>query len=168
MDEQFLGTENMEILLETKTEGSFRDPEMLHALESIKKWLEIRYPELVSYNCTMNNQLKQTHKKLIGSDEEAYKIPESTELISQLLLLIEGGDYEDLERTVSIDYANARMSVSLKTIGSKKSVELINEVQPELERIVAPLKKKYPSLKITVTGRVGAWARVFDLSLIHI
>ena len=39
MDEQFLGTENMEILLETKTEGSFRDPEMLYALESIKTWL---------------------------------------------------------------------------------------------------------------------------------
>ena len=44
MDEQFLGTENMEVLLETKTEGSFRDPEMLHALESIKTWLETRYP----------------------------------------------------------------------------------------------------------------------------
>jgi len=162
MDEQFLGTENMEILLETKTEGSFRDPEMLHALESIKTWLEMRYPELVTYNWTMNNQLQQTHKKMMGSDEEAYKIPESTELISQLLLLIEAGDYEDLERMVSIDYANARMSVSLKTIGSKKSVELINVVQPELERIIAPLKKRYPSLKITVTGRVGAWARVFD------
>ena len=162
MDEQFLGTENMEILLETKTEGSFRDPDMLNALESIKKWLEISYPELVTYNWTMNNQLKQTHKKLMASDEEAYKIPESTELISQLLLLIEGGDYEDLERMVSIDYANARMSVALKTIGSKKSVELINVVQPELERIIAPMKKRYPSLKITVTGRVGAWARVFD------
>ena len=162
MDEQFLGTENMEILLETKTEGSFRDPEMLYALESVKTWLEIRYPELVTYNWTMNNQLKQTHKKLTGSDEEAYKIPKSPELISQLLLLIEGGDYEDLERVVSIDYANARMSVSLKTIGSKKSVELINVVQPELERIIAPMKKRYPSLKITVTGRVGAWARVFD------
>ena len=162
MDEQFLGTENMEVLLETKTEGSFRDPEMLHALESIKTWLEMRYPELVTYNWTMNNQLKQTHKKMMGSDEEAYKIPERTELISQLLLLIEAGDYEDLERMVSIDYANARMSVSLKTIGSKKSVELINVVQPELERIIAPLKKRYPSLKITVTGRVGAWARVFD------
>ena len=116
----------------------------------------MRYPELVTYNWTMNNQLKQTHKKLMGSDEEAYKIPESTELISQLLLLIEAGDYEDLERMASIDYANARMSVSLKTIGSKKSVELINEVQPELERIIAPLKNRYPSLKITVTGRVGA------------
>ena len=96
MDEQFLGTENMEILLETETEGAFRDPEMLHALESIKTWLETRYPELVTYNWTMNNQLKQTHKKLMGSVEEAYKIPESPELISQLLLLIEAGDYEDL------------------------------------------------------------------------
>ena len=78
------------------------------------------------------------------------------------MLLIEGGDYEDLERMVSIDYANARMSVSLKTIGSKKSVELINVVQPELERILAPLKKRFPRLKTTVTGGVGAWARVFD------
>ena len=162
LDEQFLGTGNMEILLETETEGAFRDPEMLHALESIKTWLETRYPELVTYNWTMNNQLKQTHKKLMGSREEAYKVPESPELISQLLLLIEGGDYEDLERMVSIDYANARMSVSLKTIGSKKSVELINVVQPELERILAPLKKRFPRLKTTVTGGVGAWARVFD------
>ena len=84
----------------------------------------MRYPELVTYNWTMNNQLKQTHKKMMGSDEEAYKIPESTELISQLLLLIEAGDYEDLERMVSIDYANARMSVSLKTIGSKSQLNL--------------------------------------------
>ena len=83
-------------------------------------------------------------------------------MLAQLLVLIEGGDYENLERMVSLDYAQARMSVSLKTVGSKKSVEILNSFQPELERIIQPLKSKYPDFKATVTGGVGTWARVFD------
>ena len=162
LDEQFLGTGNMEILLETETEGVFRDPEVLLALEAVKQWLETRYPELVTHNWTLNNQLKQTHRKLMENREENYTVPDSPELVSQLLVLIEGGDYENLERMVSLDYANARMSVSLKTIGSKKSVELLNVIQPVIERILAPLKDRYPGLRATVTGGVGAWARVFD------
>ena len=162
IDEQFLGTGNMEILLETETEGVFRDPEMLFALEEVKQWIETSYPKLVTHNWTLNNQLKQTHRKLKENREEYYTVPDDPQLVSQLLVLIEGGDYENLERLVSLDYANARMSISLKTIGSKKSVELLKVVQPGIEKILLPLKERYPELKVTLTGGVGAWARVFD------
>ena len=83
---------------------------------------------------------------------DAYSIPNQADMLAQLLVLIEGGDYENLERMVSLDYAQARMSVSLKTVGSKKSVEILNSFQPELERIIQPLKSKYPDFKATVTG----------------
>ena len=162
IDEQFLGTGNMEILLETETEGVFRDPDVLLALEEIKQWIETSYPKLVTHNWTLNNQLKQTHRKLNENREEYYTVPDNPQLVSQLLVLIEGGDYENLERLVSLDYANARMSISLKTIGSKKSVELLKVVQPGIEKILLPLKERYPELKVTLTGGVGAWARVFD------
>ena len=162
IDEQFLGTGNMEILLETETEGVFRDPEVLLALEEIKQWIETSYPKLITHNWTLNNQLKQTHRKLNENREEYYTVPDNPQLVSQLLVLIEGGDYENLERLVSLDYANARMSISLKTIGSKKSVELLKVVQPGIEKILLPLKERYPELKVTLTGGVGAWARVFD------
>ena len=162
IDEQFLGTGNMEILLETETEGVFRDPDVLLALEEIKQWIETSYPKLITHNWTLNNQLKQTHRKLKENREEYYTVPDDPQLVSQLLVLIEGGDYENLERLVSLDYANARMSISLKTIGSKKSVELLKVVQPGIEKILLPLKERYPELKVTLTGGVGAWARVFD------
>jgi len=162
MDEQFLGTGNMEILLETESAGVFRDPEVLLALEEVKQWIETKYPKLITHNWTLNNQLKQTHRKLNENREEFYSVPDNPELVSQLLVLIEGGDYENLERLVSLDYANARMSISLKTIGSKKSVELLKVVQPGIEKILSPLKERYPELKVTLTGGVGAWARVFD------
>ena len=162
IDEQFLGTGNMEILLETETEGVFRDPEVLLALEEVKQWIETKYPKLITHNWTLNNQLKQTHRKLNENREEYYTVPDNPQLVSQLLVLIEGGDYENLERLVSLDYANARMSISLKTIGSKKSVELLKVVQPGIEKILLPLKERYPELKVTLTGGVGAWARVFD------
>ena len=162
IDEQFLGTGNMEILLETESAGVFRDPEVLLALEEVKQWIEKRYPELVTHNWTLNNQLKQTHRKLKGNHEEYYTVPDSPDLVSQLLVLIEGGDYENLERLVSLDYANARMSISLKTIGSKKSVELLKVIQPGVEKILSPLKVRYPEFRFTLTGGVGTWARVFD------
>tara|TARA_B100000959_G_scaffold287293_1_gene370879 strand:- start:5456 stop:6598 length:1143 start_codon:yes stop_codon:yes gene_type:complete len=162
MDEQFLGAGNMEILFESETEGVFKDPEVLLALESIKIILEDRYPNLVTHNWTLNNQIKQTHQKLNENRIEAYSIPNQPELVAQLLVLIEGGDYENLGRMVSLDYTRARMSVSLKTLGSKKSVELLNSVQPEIQKVIQPLIKKYPDFKATVTGGVGAWARVFD------
>jgi predicted RND superfamily exporter protein len=162
MDEQFLGTGNMEILLETESEGVFRDPEVLLALETVKEWIEKSYPELITHNWTLNNQLKQTHRKLKENREEYYSVPDNPELVSQLLVLIESGDYENLERLVSLDYANARMSISLKTIGSKKSVELLKVIQPGIEKILSPLKERYPELRVTLTGGVGTWARVFD------
>jgi hypothetical protein len=71
---------------------------VLLALEAVKQWLETRYPELVTHNWTLNNQLKQTHRKLMENREENYTVPDSPELVSQLLVLIEGGDYENLER----------------------------------------------------------------------
>ena len=162
MDEHFLGTGNMEILLETESEGVFRDPEVLLALETVKEWIEKSYPELITHNWTLNNQLKQTHRKLKENREEYYTVPDNPELVSQLLVLIESGDYENLERLVSLDYANARMSISLKTIGSKKSVELLKVIQPGIEKILSPLKERYPELRVTLTGGVGTWARVFD------
>jgi predicted RND superfamily exporter protein len=54
------------------------------------------------------------------------------------------------------------MSISLKTIGSKKSVELLKVIQPGIEKILSPLKERYPELRVTLTGGVGTWARVFD------
>ena len=69
---------------------------------------------------------------------------------------LRGGDYENLERMLSLDYAQAGMSVSLKTVGSKKSVDILNSFQPELERIIQPLKSKYPDFKATVIGEVGS------------
>jgi len=162
MDEQFLGTGNMEILFETESEGVFKDPEVLLALDEVKKWIETKYPELVTHNWTLNNQLKQTHRKLNENREEYYTVPENPDLVAQLLVLIEGGDFETLERLVSLDYSNARMSISLKTIGSKKSVELIKVIQPGVEKILSPLKERYPEFRVTLTGGVGTWARVFD------
>ena len=162
MDDQFIGSGNMEILFESETEGTFKDPEVLQSLESIKETLETLYPQLVTHNLTLNNQVKLTHQKLNQNQTDAYSIPNQADMLAQLLVLIEGGDYENLERMVSLDYAQARMSVSLKTVGSKKSVEILNSFQPELERIIQPLKSKYPDFKATVTGGVGSWARVFD------
>ena len=50
MDDQFIGSGNMEILFESETEGTFKDPEVLQSLESIKETLETLYPQLVTHN----------------------------------------------------------------------------------------------------------------------
>ena len=63
MDDQFIGSGNMEILFESETEGTFKDPEVLQSLESVKETLETLYPLLVTHNLTLNNQVKLTHQK---------------------------------------------------------------------------------------------------------
>jgi len=162
LDIQFSGTGNMEILIEGDTEGMFHDPQILQTLEQIDQVVKKLYPDLVMKSWTMNNQIKQTHQKLMDNRIEYYSVPDDKSLISQILILIEGGNYEDLERLVSLDYANARLSISTKTIGSKESVEILQKLQPKINEILEPLKKKYPSIKGTLTGGVGTWARIFD------
>ena len=54
----------MEILFESETEGTFKDPEVLQSLESVKETLETLYPQQVTHNLTLNNQVKHTHQKL--------------------------------------------------------------------------------------------------------
>jgi len=162
LDNQFFGTGNMEILIEGETEGIFRDPQVLQALELLDQTIKKLYPDLVKHSWTMNNQLKQTHRKLMDNSAEAYSVPDEPSMVAQLLVLIEGGNNEDLERLVSLDYAKARMSVSTKTLGSKEAVEILLTLQPKIDQIFEPLKKLYPGLKATLTGGVGTWARVFD------
>ncbi len=162
INDKFLGIGNMEILFEGGREGVFRDPKVLREIENTGLMLKARYPELVVDTYSLNNHIKETHRKLMDDSEEAYKIPDNPELVSQLLVLIESGDYEELEKLVTLDYAATRLSVQMKTIGSKRSMELLRDVQPEIERILAPLKHEYPRLKATVTGGVGTWGRVFD------
>ena len=152
----------MEILIEGETEGIFRDPQVLQVLERLDQTIKKLYPDLVKHSWTMNNQLKQTHRKLMDNSVEAYSVPDEPSLVAQLLVLIEGGNYEDLERLVSLDYSNARMSVSTKTLGSKEAVEILHTLQPKIDHMFEPLKIRYPDLKATLTGGVGTWARVFD------
>ena len=146
LDIQFSGTGNMEILIEGDTEGMFHDPQILQTLEQIDQVVKKLYPDLVMKSWAMNNQIKQTHQKLMDNRIEYYSVPDDKSLISQILILIEGGNYEDLERLVSLDYANARLSISTRTIGSKESVEILQKLQPKINEILEPLKKKYPSI----------------------
>ncbi len=89
MDDQFIGSENMEILFESETEGTFKDPEVLQSLESIKETLETFYPQLVTHNLTLNNQVKLTHQKLNQNQTDAYSFPNQADMLAQLLVLIE-------------------------------------------------------------------------------
>ncbi len=162
LDDQFSGTGNMEILIEGKTEGMFRDPLVLKAMEQIYDAVRELYPDLVIRSWSMNNHIKQTHQKLMNNSLKSYTIPEERSFISQILILLEGGNNEDLERFVSYDYADARMSISTRTIGSKESVEILQNLQPKINEILNPLKKNYPYINGILTGGVGTWARIFD------
>ena len=162
LDDQFSGTGNMEILIEGETEDMFRDPQVLQSLEKIDHTIKKLYPDLVMQSWSMNNQIKQIHQKLMNNSKDSYSVPEDRSLISQILILIEGGNNKDLERFVSFDYSNARLSISTRTIGSKESVEILQTLQPKINEILNPLKQNYPSIKGTLTGGVGTWARIFD------
>ncbi|MGV6817607.1 MAG: efflux RND transporter permease subunit [Thiotrichales bacterium] len=125
--------------LNSGEKGGISEPEFLQKIEDFANWYRTQ-PEVKHVN-VITDVFKRLNKNMHGDDESWYRLPEERELAAQYLLLYEMSlPYGlDLNNQINIDKSSTRMTVTLETLTTQKTLAVE-------DRAVAWLKENAPEL----------------------
>ena len=124
MDERLSGNTLLEYSLRASAEGGVTDPRFLTEVSKFAEWYRKQPP--VRHVAVITDTFRQLNKSMHGDDPAAYRIPESSELAAQYLLLYELSLPQGLDLNNQIDRSRSatRLSVSAETLDSKELLAL--------------------------------------------
>lgn len=153
-DSKMAGTQNMEIMLDTKTVDGILDPKILSRIDILQHKIAEKYPDQVSRTYSLANLVKDTHRVLHEGQQAFYSIPDSQAMVSQLLYLFNSVNPTDRRSIVSDDYSQSHISVNVYSAGSSQYQAFFDEVNREIEQVFGDIKTEFPQLEVTLTGTV--------------
>lgn len=136
------------VKIEFDKEGIIKEPEVLKKFELLES--KIRELELTKRTSSILDILKDMNRTMHGDDETYYRIPESKELISQLLLLYEMSGGTEAEEWVDYDYSILRLMVEIENFKAA-------EIDSEIDYIKGLAKELFPDAR---TGMVGIFVKL--------
>jgi predicted RND superfamily exporter protein len=153
-DEHLAGTQSMEIMIDTKVTDGVLDTVILGKIDHLQQAFSQQYPKQVSRTYSLANIVKDTNKVLHEDKQDYYRIPDSSQMVSQLLYLFNSVNPADRRSIVSDDYSKTHISVNVYSAGSQQYQAFFTEVNQQLDKEFADTKARYPNLKVTLTGTV--------------
>jgi len=140
--ERLTGLGNISFIVEAGEDGGISKPEYLRGLEKAADWLR-QQPE-IQHVSTFTDVMKRLNKNMYGDTEDAYKLPENSELASQYLLLYEMSlPYGlDLNNQVDINKSKTRLTGSLASISTAQLLAL-------QDRAVVWFRENIPAIKFS-------------------
>ena len=175
MNDEFGGAVSYELLVSTGVENGLHEPAQLEKLEEVQRFLErfehlsIRGSKVIS----IVDVVKETHRALNENQAAFYRIPDGRALVSQELLLFENSGSDDVEDLVTSDFETARLSVRVPFVDGAFVVPYIEQVLPEVRRILGPdvsveFTGMFPLLGNTVTAALDTMIRSYTTALVVI
>lgn len=148
-DDAFKGMLTLDIILDSGEYDGVKSPEFLAKMESMQNWLTQR-PALGPIN-SLVDYLKEINMALHGDDPAYYRLPDSSNMTAQYLLLYESsGANEDLSDIKDFDNQMARLVVPV--VNMKAS-----DMKAELDTINSYLMSSFPELNPIVTGTIALY-----------
>ena len=163
VDKNMSGTQNIELMIDMGVENALKDPAVLKAMEEYQNYLVQTFPGEVLRTNSLVNIAKDANKSLNGGKETFYTIPDNPQILEQTLFLFNSANPTDRRLVVSDDYRQAHVTASFTNVGSKRYVEILDQVQPQLDNFFGELKNVYPAMKITTTGSMTIFSKLLDL-----
>ncbi|MCK5918827.1 MAG: MMPL family transporter [Cocleimonas sp.] len=119
--------------LDSEKAGGVSEPAVLAQIDQFSEWLR-EQPEVIHVN-TIADTFKRLNRNMHGDDQSWYRLPDSRELAAQYLLLYEMSlPYGlDLNNQIDIDKKSTRLSVTMKTISTKKVLAFEKRVDAWME-----------------------------------
>lgn len=122
--ENLAGLDRLEYSLTSGREGGITDPEYLNAVDAFAEWY--RHQPEVHHVQVFTEVMKRLNQNMNGDDSAFYRIPETSELAAQFLLLYEfslplGADIND---RVDMTKSATRMTVVLKETSTVEHLDL--------------------------------------------
>ena len=145
VSENFTGLEPFEYSLGSGREGGITDVEYLRQVDDFAQWYR-EQPE-VAHVFSIVNIMKRLNKNLNGDDPDFYRVPDSSDLAAQYLLLYEFSLPVglDLNNLIDVERSSTRMTVVLKALSTNQKINLDNRAQ-------AWLSRNAPGLETGATG----------------
>jgi predicted RND superfamily exporter protein len=144
------GANAFTLVVESPSSDAFKDPTNLLMLESLQEWLE-RQPE-VGGTTSLADYIKAIHRGFRSGDDAFLALPDSRDLVAQLLVI---GANDELEQYVDTDYRLARIIVRTRAIDSPDLMGLVRRIEDRLA--IVP-----PHFDAKVSGSSVLLARTMD------
>lgn len=151
VEERLSGVGTLDISLKANQEDAFKDPVNLKVIERIQQRIE-SLPE-VDVTMSFVDFMKDMNESFHDEDQSFYRIPQTSEMVSQYLLLYDSDQIEDF---VNSSYDHARISVRISEHGSAAQKRLLCKIQGFIK------ETKYPDLLIKTTGRAVQSVNTID------
>ncbi len=124
---KFGGTSSVNLILKGEEEDTFKNPEVLQAMDDMQQ--HIRTNPLVGASFSLTDFIKRMNFVMNDEDEQFLAIPDNQELIAQYLLLYDmSGDSETLSKVVDYNFERANIQIQLKNDSSLLMEEIISSV----------------------------------------
>jgi predicted RND superfamily exporter protein len=148
INDHFGGTSTLNVILISDKKNAFKNPEILKLLDKMQEDTESEL-EVVGNSFSLADYLKRMNKVMHADKEEFNKIPSSSDLIAQYLLLYEmSGDPDNLWKVVDYNYQKANVVFQLKKDDSKS----INSAIKVIEKYKEPFEKLGVKIKYAGSG----------------
>jgi predicted RND superfamily exporter protein len=107
---------------------TFKDPAVLQAMAEFERWAEA-LPE-VDRAVSMASLVEDMNWAFHGEDPAYRRVPDKRKLVSQLLLVYDGNDLQEM---VNRDYSRSRMGLSLNVHGAHQIRAVIEKLNAQLK-----------------------------------
>ncbi len=162
VDENMAGAQSMIIMVDTKTTDGLLNPKLLQAMDDLQTRIETNYSDQVSRTNSLANVVKDTYQIMNDDDPAFYRVPDSEQMISQLLYLFNSANPEDRRSLVSDDYSRSHVSLNIYNAGSYQYQIFFDEISVDIEETFAGLETEFPELEIYLTGSMALLMRMAD------
>lgn len=154
------GSAGMELVFDGGEENALHDPELLHRLEAIQRYVETHPGENFAFRKTVSiaDIAKEIHQALHAGRAEEYRIADDRLLIAQELLLFENSGSDDLEDVVDASFRLARISLRGEHTEATNYLRYLREHSPELRELGG-------DADLTITGFYAIASHVAQLTV---
>ncbi len=142
-----------DVALEFDQPDAVKDPENLRKFEQLIE--EVKAFRLTKKTSSLLDIIKDMNQVVNNGDPAFYRIPESREMIAQLLLLYENAGGVEAEKWVDYDYQRLRLAVEVDDYNS-------GEASRELRQIQQRGKELFPNARILLIGSLSQYTVMQD------
>jgi predicted RND superfamily exporter protein len=148
LEDNLFGINAMEIILKGE-EDVLKRPDILKKADKLST--DLNKLAGVKKTISLTDYIKKIHKALHEDNPDFFKIPDDKFLIAQELFLFSLSDYgrKELERFVTPDYSQGRISVKVNSMSSEQSIILGNNINKMAKNIF-----EGTGIQINITGSI--------------
>lgn len=119
VDKVMGGTGGLVYLFDTGTPDGIKNPALLREIERVQQQA-LTDTDLVKKTYSIVDLIKDINQSFHGGDPAFYVIPDSQELVAQLLLVYEMSGGDELQEYVSSDYSRANLEIRCRNIETSR------------------------------------------------